>query len=126
MPITATLDTIEHILRFEIIGTVTTDEMTLAVDRSLETLAEDATCSLLSDHRRITMPATVEQVEAFVEHLRRHAQAAHGRRWAIVTTSPASFGMMRMLSILAERIPMTVQVFQEMAAAEQWLARPPA
>ena len=126
MPITATLDTIGHILRIEIVGTVTTEEITLAVDRSLETLEEDASCSILSDHRRITTPATVEQVEAFVEHLRRHAPAAHGRRWAIVTASPASFGMMRMLSVLVERIPMTVQVLQDMAAAEQWLASPPA
>jgi hypothetical protein len=122
MPITASLDTIDHILRIEIIGTVTMQAMISAVDRSLETLEEDATCSILSDHRRIGAPATVEQVEAFVEHLRRHAAAAHGRRWAIVTTSPASFGMMRMLSVLAKRIPMTVEVFQDMAAAEHWLA----
>jgi hypothetical protein len=121
MPVTATLDTIDHVLRMNVTGTLTTREMTDAIDSALAAIGDNRNCSVLSDHRLIETPATVDQLEAVIEHLRRYGRILHHRRWAVVTTLPASFGMMRMLSVLAQRIPMMVEVFQDMAAAEQWL-----
>ena len=47
-----------------------------------------------------------------------------GDRWAIVATVPASYGMMRMLSVHAERVPMDARVFERAEDAESWLDSP--
>jgi len=60
---------------------------------------------------------------AMVAHLETVARAVTGTRWAIVTVAPASYGMMRMLSVRAEKIPMTVRIFDDPDEAESWLLR---
>ena len=38
-----------------------------------------------------------------------------------MTRNPASYGMMRMVAVLAEQVPMKVEVFETLAAAGAWL-----
>ena len=122
MPITASLDTHAHVIRFVLTGTLSLNEMIAATDAMVKEVGGNGSYDVLSDHRGLDTPATVEQLEALVEHLRRRAKALHGKKFAVVTATAASFGMMRMLSVLAERIPMTVEIFQDVATAEQWLS----
>ena len=124
MPITASLDTHARVIRFVLTGTLSLNEMIAATDAMVKEVGSDGSYDVLSDHRGIETPATVQQLEALVEHLRRRAKTLHGKKFAVVTATAASFGMMRMLSVLAERIPMTVEVFQDVATAEQWLSAP--
>ena len=78
--------------------------------------------NVLSDHREIGEPATRPQLEALVSHIAALRQYFGGARWAVIVTTPASYGMMRMLSVLAERVPMEVRVFRaaDAEAAELW------
>ena len=122
MPITATLDGFAYVIRFVLSGTLTLPEMTAAVDAVVKEVGSDGGYDVLSDHRALDTPATVAQLEGLVEYLRRRAKVIHGRKFAVVTASAASFGMMRMLSVLAQRIPMEVAVFQDIAEAEEWLS----
>lgn len=124
MSITGSFDRKSHVARFEVAGTLTLGEMTKAIDAVMKELERDRGFDVLSDHRGLESPATVAQLESLVEHLRRYGQPVHGQRWAIVTRTTASFGMMRMLSVLAEGIPMQVSVFQDPVEAERWLAEP--
>ena len=124
MSITATVDREAHLVRIEVAGTMMLSEMTKAIDGVIEEVGLAGGFDVLSDHRGLETPVTSAQLEALVWHLRLHGRSLRGRRWAIVTRTAASYGMMRMLSVLAERIPMQVSVFQNLVEAERWLAEP--
>ncbi len=125
MPVEVSLDTFAHTVRLVLSGTLTLKDMTAAIDALVAEVGQEGGYDLLSDHRRLTTPATVAQLEGLIEHVRLKAKPLHGRRFAVVTATPASFGMMRMFSVLAGQIPIEVAVFQDMAEAEQWLANDP-
>ena len=76
--------------------------------------------NVLSDHRNVGEPATRPQLEALVSHIAALRRYFGGARWAVIVATPASYGMMRMLGVLAERVPMEVRVFSDADAAEQW------
>lgn len=80
----------------------------------------DSGYHVLSDHREIGEPATRDQVETLVEHIADLRQYFACARWAVIVSKPASFGMMRMLSVMAERVPMEVRVFADADRAEWW------
>ena len=120
MPITHTVDVRRRRLTFAVAGTVTIEEMVAAVDVAVRDAGAGG-YSVLSDHRALAVPATTPQLQALVAHLTQYREHFGGNRWAVVVGQPASFGMMRMLSVLAERIPIHVEVFYDAAAAERWL-----
>jgi hypothetical protein len=120
MTITHRIDPERRRLIFAVSGTITTEEMLAAVDRAVPA-GDTRRYNVLSDHRALVTPATTAQIEALVGHLMRYKAVFGGMRWAIVVGQPASFGMMRMLSVLAERIPIEVEVFTDLAKAERWL-----
>lgn len=122
MPIAAAIDTYARTVRLVVTGTLTLSELTGAIDAIVAEVGDEGGYDLLSDHRQIATPVTVAQLERLIEHLRLKAKPLHGRRFAVVTATSASFGMMRMLQVLAERIPITVAVFQDLSEAESWLA----
>lgn len=76
--------------------------------------------NVISDHREIGEPATRAQLEELVSHIATLREYFVGARWAVIVGTAASYGMMRMLEVLAERVPMLVQVFSGEAEAEQW------
>ncbi len=121
MPIELTIDGRTGVARFTVSGEFTLDDMRAAVDR----LATDPACRpgmpILSDHRAIARPATAEEVSGLVGHVAEHRRMFAGSRMAIVAASAASYGMMRMLSTLAEDVPMKIAVFLDPAEAERWL-----
>lgn len=77
---------------------------------------------ILSDHTQIAAPITPPDLAAFLVFLTLRAEHLQHRRWAIVTRSLASYGMMRALSVGAQRIPLDVDVFHTEAEAREWLS----
>ncbi len=123
MPITHTVDTERRRIVFAVSGTLTTQDMLAAVDTAVLSAGPGA-YSVLSDHSAIATPATTEQLQALVSHLTKYRTHFGGNRWAVVVGQPASFGMMRMLGVFAERIPIQVGVFDGPAEAIRWLESP--
>jgi hypothetical protein len=78
--------------------------------------------SALSDHSRVERPITPWQIVELVELIERFSPRFTGTRWAVVSTRPASYGMMR---VLAARVPlavsMQVKIFFDVARATRWL-----
>ena len=124
MPTTQEIDEAHRIVRVTVAGTLTTAEMLETLDRASHSVAGRGTYRVLSDHRGVETPATREQIEAVVAYLDREEGVFRGCRWAVVTVKPASYGMIRMLAVLAERIPIEVGIFDRVADAEAWLGPP--
>ena len=124
MPITHTVDRDRRRITFDVAGTLRIDEMLAAVDSALES-AGAGTYTVLSDHRQLLTAATTTQLHTLIAHLATHRAHLGDSRWGVVVAQPASFGMMRMLSVLAEEIPIEVGVFKDLTAASEWLDLPP-
>jgi hypothetical protein len=78
--------------------------------------------SILSDHRRIEMPATPQQMQGLLEQLHKLSSRLGAGRWAVVTLKAASYGMMQMLRTLVPyRTGMEMEVFTTLEDAERWL-----
>jgi hypothetical protein len=121
MPITRQLNVARRSMTFTVSGTVTTGEMLAAVDDAMRD-TEQAPYAILSDHRSLDEPATTPQVKALVSHLTDVSAHFAGSRWAIVTGLTASYGMMRMLSVLAAELPIEIAVFTDLVEATCWLS----
>lgn len=77
---------------------------------------------VLSDHRGLVRAVTPDEIVRVLEHIRRSNSPFLGHRWAVVTTAAASYGMMRLMSVHAERLPIEVRIFDSVEAARRWLA----
>lgn len=120
MPITYTIDREARLIRVSVRGEFSVAAMADAVLRCASEAGEPG-FNIISDHREIGTPATrplVEHMTALMVQLR--AQFA-GARWAVLVSSPASYGMMRMLGVHLESVPITLEVFEDAAAAESWV-----
>lgn len=122
MPINFILEPEKRRVRFTVSGTFTLDDIIAAL-RSVLGLPEfGPDFQVLSDHRGIERPATVQDVENMLAWMREKRDRFQDMRWAIVTHRPASYAVMGLLSTLADlRVRMTVRVFTRIADAEAWL-----
>lgn len=123
MPITHRIESDSSIVYVDVTGSPSTAEMCEAIDRVVADPDFQAGFGLLSDHRRLDVPATTDQVHAILGRLTEHKSAFGTIRWAIVVDRTASFGMMRMLSVLAEEVPARVEVFRSVDEAKSWLLK---
>lgn len=121
MPITYRIDPEAKIVFVVVEGNVTLREMVSTVTDVAHNPGFRRGFQILSDHRKITASATTEEVKAFVLHTKQYENILAHTEWAIVVSSDLSFGMMRMLSALAETIPMRVEVFRDYNEAMGWL-----
>ena len=124
MPIHMQLDEIRRRVLFRIEGDLSMDEVFSVIDRALLDPRFRPGFSILTDHLAIGEPLTAQQARELVEHLTRHDGLLAGARWGVVTKRPASFGMMRMVSAFASRVPIDVRIFDTLAEAESWLDGP--
>ena len=122
MPIAFSVDAAARIVHADISGALEAADMVAGVRDVAALLAELPGYAVITDQRRVTNPATREQIDAVVNALGTRAAVFRDRHWAIVTEADASYGMMRALGVYAERIPITVGVFREPDAARAWLA----
>lgn len=122
MPIESHVDEKRRCIVAKVYGNFTTAEIFAVIDRSVWDPKFRPGFSILSDHTEVGEPITPNQARQMVGHLVSYADSFAGARWAVVTSKLASYGMVRMLSILAERVPMDVEVFYSHEEAEAWLA----
>lgn len=119
MPITYVLDKTRRLIRAEVVGSFTAADMLQCVTGAAAEAGEPG-WNVISDHRAISHPATRGQLEQLTSQLTEMHRHFAGARWAVVTTNPASFGMMRMLQVLALRVPMELDIFARYDEAERW------
>lgn len=122
MPVSYRIDADLRRVIATVTGIVTIEEMLDALLAVTDDPTYEPGFDIYSDHREIEQSLGTGQVMQLAGHLERLAAKVAGARWAIVTTAPASYGMMRLFSVHAEQIPMSVSVFRETAEAEEWLA----
>lgn len=77
--------------------------------------------AILSDRREMAEAPDRAFVERMVDFLEQSAPRLEGSSWALVAASPADFGMLRMLAIIAERTRVPVRAFRDYEAAVAWL-----
>lgn len=120
MPVALTVDHDSRLIRIAIHGDFTSAEMVEIVLRSAAAVRGPG-YNILSDNRDIGTPATRAQMEQLATLLTGMREKFAGARWAVVVSRPASFGMMRMLAVFLEAIPITLEIFRDTEAAERWL-----
>lgn len=122
MPFSFSIDVKNNRVNTDVIGDFTTQEMIeLLVDVTNHPDYTPA-MDILSDHTQIGEALTPTQAEDFISFIDNIRGSMSHTRWAVVTRKLASYGMMRLLSVKLERVPMTLRVFKTTEDAEIWLA----
>jgi hypothetical protein len=124
MDFTVRHDAEAHLVLATISGPLSLPDMEATVRAVIACPGADPTDHILTDHTGISAPITPPDLERFLAILEFHADGLRRRCWAIIAGTPASYGMMRMLSVGASRIQLDVRVFHDEAAARAWLADP--
>jgi hypothetical protein len=122
MAINFTLDEEKRRVHFIVEGTFTLHDILNAI-RSVLALPEfGPDFQVLSDHRGVERPATVQDVEDMLAFMRAWRERFHGMRWAVVTQRPSSYAIMGLVSTLADlQVQMEVRVFTRLDEATAWL-----
>lgn len=121
MPMEFTVNAERRRVEVVVTGRIAFDEIRRALDAAVAQPGFQPGFDILSDHTGLEEPISVADLEATLLHIESLAPCFANSRWAIATRNPASYGMMRMFSALAERIPLTVEVFRSREDAERWL-----
>ena len=123
MPLRAWLDADNELVRAEASGRFTMDEIV----ETITTVCGDPRFrkgfDILSDHTGVTEFLTAEQARGMATLMESLSDCFAGARWAVVTTHPASVGMMRMAAVFLERVPMEMRTFSTEGEARAWLGR---
>jgi hypothetical protein len=122
MPVTYNIDADKRTIRTRCVGFVTVDE----VVGHFRALAQDPNCPEqldvfldLSEMKSLPAP---EKLAMVVQEMKKVQARVRFGASAILATSDASFGMMRMFEVLAEKLFRVTHPFRTAAEAEQWLA----
>lgn len=110
----------------------TYDEWTAAIDEAFASPRFVCGTSVVHDLRRMIRVPTTEEARRRVGFLIARSRAGGVRRWAIVVSGAANYGMARMAQILAEfdsEPSVRLRVFTDLEEAMAWSRRqenPPA
>ena len=126
MPIKYWIEKNNRRIRAVVSGNITADETFRAIKESTEDPDFEPGFDVLSDHTSIGEPLTTQQATEMSSYLKKLSGVMTHSRWAVITKNPASYGMMRMLSVFLEEVPMKLEVFGNMEEAETWLSQPKA
>jgi hypothetical protein len=122
MPITFSLDAEKRRVHSTVSGTFTLHDILDGLKFVLEMPEFGPHFQVLSDHRGVERPATVQDVQDMLAFMRASRERFQDMRWAIVTHRPGSYAMMGLLSSLADlHVQMEVRVFTQLDEAERWL-----
>jgi len=124
MPVRQWIEADRRRIRAVVAGDFKLDDVLEAIDASVSDPDFEPGFDVLSDHSEVGAPMGTDQLKQMTAHLQRLSRQLKDARWAIVASKPVSYGMMRMLSVFAERVPMRVEVFRSLEEAEAWLAAP--
>jgi len=123
MPIATEIDDSGRRICFTINGQIDAPEMMQALDDALANVQGRGGYDVLSDNRGVTVPITPDQLKQLVGRLS-ESETFKGRRAAIVVSSDASYGMMRMLGSLVEPLNIDVRGFRDTESALAFLKSP--
>lgn len=123
MPIDISIEKDRRRVRFVIRGQVETDEIVSTVDGLVLDPAFGPDFAILSDHRDVIEPLTPEQARTMVERLEHHGEIMRGRHWVAIVDSPASYGMMRLMSARLEGLAIRVDIVESPEEADRLLDR---
>jgi hypothetical protein len=124
MPIKYWIEKDHHRVRAVVSGDITIDDVYRAIQGSTEDADFEPGFDVLSDHTDVGQPLTIQQAKQMSSYLESLSGVMAHSRWAVITNQPASFGMMRMLSVFLEQVPMVLKVFGTLEEAERWLSQP--
>lgn len=120
MPIDAVVDVPARTVRMHYSRTPLFEEWKGALDRVLETPGFDKGFAFLVDRREVAAPSA-EFVQKTTFYAQSNIAKLDGSRWALVVTSPASYGMGRMWQTLTNDLPIEIRLFEDIGTAELWL-----
>ena len=122
MGITFSIDPERGRLHMTIGAEFTTEEVTSAMRAVIDSPALPDGFTAISDHTRVQRPLNQSQLFQLVSLMERNAHRFEGARWAIVSTRPASYGIMRVLAARAQlALRMRVRIFFDVQRATNWL-----
>lgn len=121
MPIRVWIEPERRLVRVKITGDSTMEDIIGAINEAVNDPRSEPGFSILSDHTEVGEPLTTPQAHEMVAHFENLKERMSGCRWAVVSQKAASIGMMRMLSVLLNSIPMTLEIFKTIEEAEEWL-----
>lgn len=125
MPINNVIDEKASRVVSTVSGAFTIEDIVTAISGSVLDPRFRPGFDILSDHTAVETPLTATQAKLMMAHLETLGKHLQNSRWAVVTNKAASFGMFRMASVFAERIPMEIQVFHTHEEANTWLKEKP-
>ena len=123
MPVEITADHANRLIRLELEGALDTREMIDGVEEVLRLVGGRSGYDFFSDHRKITQPATAEQIKAVLARLSQDGDVVRGSKFAAVVGQGASYGMMRLMAVHATDIGIEVGVFWTVEEAMTFLGR---
>ncbi len=121
MPIVYGIHRDRELVHAKVVGNFTTADVLSCISEVAAEVGERG-FNILSDHREIGTPITREQLEMMVARLSTLRATMAGSNWAVVVGKPSSYGMMRMLRVLVERVPIRLEIFECLKEAEAWIA----
>ena len=124
MPATHVVDQDAGVVRLTLWGVLTLAEMVSTVQGVLADLEPGRRYDVLSDHRQLQEPATRDQMLQLTDFLVSRGTPFHGRRWAVIVGSAASYGTIRMIAVHLEAAPIWTMPFYDAGEAHAWLAEP--
>ena len=124
MPFRVEIDQQDQLISFALSGTLNTADMLAALDKGFLAATPGLTYAFLSDHQALKEPASPAQVSMVLQKVSELRGVYEKSRWAIVVASPASYGMMRLLQVHAEKIGLEVEIFRDLTEANRWVRQP--
>jgi hypothetical protein len=121
LPIKTWIDKDKKRIHSIVSGVVSLEEMLNTITTTVNHPDFKPGFNVLSDHTQIKKTITTKQVQALSSHIQKLKPYLADTRWAVLTAKKSSYGMMRMLSVYLESIPVELEVFYNLEEAEAWL-----
>ena len=123
MPIKYWIEKDHRRIRAVVSEDITVDDVFTAIKGATEDADFEPGFDVLSDHTEVVAPLTTKQAEQMSSYLSSLSKVMAHSRWAVITKNPASYGMMRMLWVFLEEVPMELKIFETMEEAYKWLSQ---
>jgi hypothetical protein len=116
-------DGTDQLIRLDLDGELETTDMLDGVEEILRLVGGRPGYDFLSDHRKLTKPATAEQIKAILARLGEEGDLLNGSKFAVIVGQGASYGMMRLMGAHATNLGIEVGVFWTKEEALKFLGR---
>ena len=124
MPIEVTVDKENDLVHRVVTGTNTTDEVLESLQAVLSHPDYRPGMRSLTDLREMKHLADANDIKRLARFLVGQANRLKPAKVAVVVSSQASYGMMRMLQVYCSELPIAIEIFDDLDEAERWLGLP--